>query len=268
MRPVAVVTGATGGIGKEIVGLLIADGYQVHALTRRPEELHTELPGHGDLLVPLSCDLMLPDALQQAADTLVEQGRPIQALIHCAGSIHPEAAGSIRKEHLETQMMINLTAPMLLTSKLVPLMHKGSHIVFVNSMAGILPLRGNSVYTATKFGLRGFARSVSLDLQSRGVRISSIFPGAVDTPMLMKEMEDGGSALNFVSTPIPAHDLAKLIVRTCTGRGGEFFRPRIDGAFSHACLMMPWLLRLTLPILQMVGTQGQRRFLARRSKNI
>jgi len=257
-RPNAVLTGATGGIGQEIVKRLLDAGYHVHALTRRPETITTTFPNTPHLTAT-PCDLTDPASIEAAASSLATTA-PVKLLIHCAGSIHPEAAEAIQPNSLAEQTAINLTAPILLTSRLLPLMTRGSHIIFLNSMAGILPLPGNSIYTATKFGLRGFARSLQLDVAPKGIRVSSLYPGAVDTPMLQKEMEDGGSPLNFVSTPLTPGSIADLVLHTTSRKGRELFRPKIDGLFSHLCLMLPPLFHITHPILKIIGRKGQTRY--------
>lgn len=261
IQPLAVLTGATGGIGRELVRQLVEAGYRIAILSRRAVTVSAEFPAFSSAqLTPIACDLILPADIQRASAEVLSQGQPIQLLIHCAGITHPETAESIRGDSLLAQVGINLTAPMLLTTQLLPGMPRGAHILFVNSMAGALPLPGNSIYSATKFGLRGFARSLALDLAPRGISVSSIFPGAVDTPMLRKEMAENGSELNFTSPPSTVAEIAECLVKLSRGPSRERFWPRLDGLFSQACLVMPWLLRLTLPLLSWFGHRGLSKF--------
>ncbi|WP_194255860.1 hypothetical protein [Gluconobacter cerevisiae] len=78
--------------------------------------------------------------------------------------------------------------------------------------------------------------------------------------MLEQETTDGGSILNFVNKPLSARHVANLIVQTSAGKGREVFLPKLDGVFAHACLIMPWLLRITTPLLEKIGRIGLRRF--------
>lgn len=261
----AVMTGGTGGIGCEIAALLLEQGWDVILLTRQPGKAEEQISRRNGRFEAVFCDLTKPAKLQAVSDEILRRKKPVELLIHCAGKIQPEPTRDITPLSLDEQMAINLTSPILMTSQLLPAMSPSGHIIFVNSIAGVMPLQGSAVYSATKFGLRGFARSLALEFKPGTLRVSSIFLAAVDTQMLQQETQDGGSVLNFVSQPLSARDVARMIVRTSKKSGREIFLPRIDGVFSHACLMMPWLLRLSTPVLEKIGKIGLQRFLKHRA---
>ena len=256
----AVMTGGTGGIGCEIAGILLEQGWDVLLLTRQPRKAEEQISSRNGRFEAVYCDLTKPADLESISVALVERKKSIGLLIHCAGKINPEPTRNITWHSLEGQMAINLTSPILMTSQLLPVLSPVAHIMFVNSIAGVMPLQGSSVYSATKFGLRGFARSLALEFKPGTIKVSSIFLGAVDTPMLEQETRDGGSVLNFVNKPLSARHVANLIIRTSKGKGREVFLPALDGVFAHACLIMPWLLRIATPILEKIGHIGLRRF--------
>lgn len=264
----AVMTGGTGGIGCEIAGLLLEEGWDVLLLTRQPQKAIEQIPRKNGHFEAFPCDLTAPADLETVSSAILKRNQPVGLLIHCAGKIQPEAAKAITQKSLEDQMRINLTSPILLTSQLLPALSPDGHIMFINSIAGAMPLPGSSVYSATKFGLRGFARSLALEFKPKTIRVSSIFLAAVDTRMLEQETQDGGSVLNFVSQPLSARDVAKMVVRTSEGSGSEIFLPGIDGIFAHACLVMPWLLRITTPLLEKIGRSGLQRFLKQKAASI
>ncbi|GEB03634.1 short-chain dehydrogenase [Gluconobacter roseus NBRC 3990] len=261
----AVMTGGTGGIGCEIAALLLEQGWEVILLTRQPERAREQFSGSNGRFEAVFCDLAKPESLQSISAEILRRNKPIGLLIHCAGKIQPELTKDITSFSLDAQMTINLTSPILMTSQLLSALSSNGHIIFVNSIAGVMPLQGSAVYSATKFGLRGFARSLALEFKPGILRISSIFLAAVDTQMLQQETQDGGSVLNFVSQPLSARNVARTIVQISKGAGREVFLPKIDGIFGHACLMMPWLLRLSTPILEKIGKNGLRRFLKRKA---
>lgn len=254
------MTGGTGGIGCEVAEILLEQGWDVLLLTRRPSKAEEQVSSGKGRFEAVFCDLTQPVDLETVSATVLQRKKPIGLLIHCAGKIQPESAGNITRVSLEEQTTINLTSPILMTSQLLPALSPNAHIVFVNSIAGVMPLQGSSVYSATKFGLRGFARSLALEFKPKTIQVSSIFLGAVDTPMLEQETTDGGSILNFVNKPLSARHVANLIVQTSAGKGREVFLPKLDGVFAHACLIMPWLLRITTPLLEKIGRIGLRRF--------
>ncbi|QDH17725.1 SDR family NAD(P)-dependent oxidoreductase [Swingsia samuiensis] len=265
-QPIALLTGASGGIGKELTHFLLKQGYHVVLPLRNLEKAYKIFGKEHKNITYIECDLSQQLDLGKVSRAVHDLGGRVEKVIHCAGCIAPENIDAIQSENVTAQLTINLYAPILLTTELYPFFRKGTHIVFVNSVAGALPLEGSSIYTASKFGLRGFARALQLDVRKKGIGVSSIFLGAVDTPMLEKEMEDGGSILNFVSQPADPYYVAKLIMKLSRTSGKELFLPRIDGFFAHACLLMPWLLRLSSPILMYFGKRGLLQFQKKRAK--
>ncbi|MBF0861329.1 SDR family NAD(P)-dependent oxidoreductase [Gluconobacter kanchanaburiensis] len=265
-RKLAIITGGTGGIGREIVDLLLEDGWDIFLLTRNTQREKAENKIINNKVENFYCDLNDFSSIEKVCNEIIARGRQIEILIHCAGQIDPQRSTDISSSALSAQLNINLSAPILLTSRLAKVIAVNGHIIFVNSIAGVMPLAGSAVYSATKFGLRGFARSLALEFRPRTLRISSVFLGAVDTEMLQRETLDGGSLLNYVSQPLSARVVARKIVQVSQGAGKEIFLPWIDGIFAHACLIIPGLLRLSMPILEKVGQFGLKRFNKRRNR--
>ncbi len=263
-RKLVVLTGASGGIGALIAQDLASRGYRLIALCRSTPPLDPALCLH------IPCNLASPDSLAQACARIREKTDRIFAVIHCAGTITPSPMSEATGAAIDAQIALNLAAPILLTRHLLPLMgHQASsarmaggetgRIVFVNSMAAVMPLAGSAVYAATKAGLRSFALSLAQELRFSGIRVGSVFPGAVQTDMLAREMAEGGSILNYVSTPLAPEKVAKAVVSQIERSTGERFLPAMDGVFGKLCMLMPPLLHLTLPLLGFLGRRGYRR---------
>ncbi len=253
-RPLALVTGAAGGIGVPLVSRLVAAGYHVLALSRSGGE---EQP----FVTPIPCDLTKPEQIEQVVAQIAALSRPVQVLVHSAGVIVPQRMGGGDTAAVSCQLAVNLEAPILLTMKLLPHIPSGGHVVFINSMAALVPLEGSSIYTASKFGLRGFALSLAQDVRKRGIHVSSVFPGAVDTPMLKREIDNGGSPLNFVTAPATADGIAAIVMGLLRRPRAEVFCPSSDGILAQLMLMMPRVWRLILPILLKKGRKGLRKYL-------
>lgn len=254
--PLAVVTGGSGGIGQRILSGLNRLGYDTVTLSRSAPVQSAESPV---LFRHIPCDLSDPASVEQAAAGLCAEKRPVDLLIHCAGIISPGPVESASSESIVRQITINLTAPVLLTARLLPLIPAGGHIIFINSLAAVMPLADSAVYVAGKAALRSFALSLSLELKARNVAVSSIFPGAVDTAMLREEMAHGGSVLNFVSAPATPEAIADTVMKAVRHPGKERFTPVLDGYFGRLCMMFPGLLRLALPVLTWFGNRGSER---------
>ncbi|HEV7483825.1 MAG TPA: SDR family NAD(P)-dependent oxidoreductase, partial [Solirubrobacterales bacterium] len=152
----ALLTGATGGLGRAIATALAGRGATVVLSGRSLEALEAmaaELPGSGHRA--LSSDLAQPGA----AEKLAAEAGPIDALVANAGLPGTGRLPDFSAEELTGALRVNLEAPMLLARALEPgMLERGSgHMVFVASLSGKSATPLSSVYNATKFGLRGFA---------------------------------------------------------------------------------------------------------------
>jgi short-subunit dehydrogenase len=172
----ALVTGASGGLGAAIARALAARGARVLLTGRREDALAAlaaELPGAewsvADLADPAAAEALATRA--GALDVLVAN-----AALPASGPVweHTDA-------QVERAVHVNLLAPMLLARRLAPAMvaRGRGHLVFVSSLAGRAAPAGSAVYSATKYGLRGFALALRQDLHGSGVGVSLVTPGFV-----------------------------------------------------------------------------------------
>ncbi len=174
----ALLTGATGGLGRAIAEALAAQGATVVLSARKAEALDSlaaELPGIGHKTVV--ADLADPPA----AEKLAAQAGQIDILVANAGLPGAGWLADFTPEHVKRALRVNLEAPMLLAQALFPAMvERGSgHLVFVSSLAGKAASPRSSIYNATKFGLRGFALGLRSDLGPKGVGVSLVSPGFI-----------------------------------------------------------------------------------------
>jgi short-subunit dehydrogenase len=175
----ALVTGATGGIGKAIARALSARGARVIASGRRSEvldELVAELGG-DHAAHKLVADLADGDSARRM---LAEAGR-VDILVANAALPASGRLDDYTADDAQRQIDVNLSVPIALAHGLVPSMvERGEgHLVFISSMAGKVGAGGSSLYSATKFGLRGFATSLHDELLDDGVGVTTIFPGFI-----------------------------------------------------------------------------------------
>ncbi|HET8756149.1 MAG TPA: SDR family NAD(P)-dependent oxidoreductase [Solirubrobacteraceae bacterium] len=202
----ALVTGASGGLGQAIVRALAGRGAQVVLSARRVDVLEALAAETGGRAV--ACDLTDRAAVSQ----LVEDAGPVDVLIANAGLPASGPLKSFTVEELDRALDVNLRAPMILARLIGEAMVErgGGHIVFVSSLSGKAATVGSSVYSATKFGLRGFAMGLREDLRPRGVGVSTVFPGFIrDAGMF----HDAGTKLPpYVGTKRP-EDVGAAVVR-------------------------------------------------------
>ncbi len=170
------LTGACGGLGRALAAALQQAGTQLVLSARQSEPLHqlaASLPGS----LPIVADL----SLAQDIDALIEQAGEIDILIANAGQAGTGELGDWSTAAIDSCLAVNLRAPILLAQKLLPGMRARGrgHLLFINSVAGKMASPLASLYSASKYGLRGFADSLRLDLQGSGVDVTSIFPGPI-----------------------------------------------------------------------------------------
>jgi short-subunit dehydrogenase len=215
----ALVTGASGGLGQAIARALVRRGADVVVTGRRVEVLEplaAELRGRA---VP--CDLSGGDSVAR----LVEEAGPVDVLVATAGLPGSGAIDSFTVEEIDRALDVNLRAPMILARRMCAGMAErgGGHIVFISSLNGKVGTARTSVYSATKFGLRGFAQGLREDLRPRGVGVSTVLPGFIRDAGLFHD--SGGKVPAYVGTKTPGdvadavisaieHDRAEVVVAT------------------------------------------------------
>jgi short-subunit dehydrogenase len=174
----ALLTGATGGLGRAIAAALAGRGAKLSLSGRRREALEklaAQLPGDGHSVLPI--DL----AEAGAAERLAADAGAVDVLVANAGLPGTGRLTDFTADQVTRALRVNLEAPMLLARALEPAMlERGSgHMVFVASLSGKSATPLSSVYNATKFGLRGFALGLRADLDPSGIGVSIVSPGTI-----------------------------------------------------------------------------------------
>jgi len=169
------LTGATGGLGQAIARAVAARGGQLILTGRRVdalEALASEL-GARALAVDLS------DRVQ--VDRLIDDAGAVDLLIANAALPGSGRIETFSVEELDRALEVNLRAPIVLAHALLPAMlaRRNGHLLFMSSLSGKSATTGSAVYSATKFGLRGFAAGLRADLHASGVGVSTVFPGFI-----------------------------------------------------------------------------------------
>jgi short-subunit dehydrogenase len=174
----ALLTGATGGLGRAIATALADRGASLILSARKAEALEqmaAELPGSEHRIVP--ADLAEPGAAEQLAAAVDD----VDVLVANAGLPATGRLPEFSSEEMVCALRVNLEAPMLLARALEPgMVERGvGHMVFISSLSGKSATPLSSVYNATKFGLRGFALGLRADLDPVGIGVSLVSPGTI-----------------------------------------------------------------------------------------
>jgi NAD(P)-dependent dehydrogenase (short-subunit alcohol dehydrogenase family) len=183
---VALVTGASSGIGAEIARALGAAGAQV-ALVGRSRERLAEAVGAVEATGATAAGIVADVCADPAPDEIVAEtidrfGR-LDVLVHSAGIYVQASLADTSDEIFDSQWMTNTRAPFRLTRAALPHLGSGSSIVFISSMSGHVGSPNDSAYCASKGAIELIVRALATELAPRGIRVNAVAPGNVRTPM-------------------------------------------------------------------------------------
>lgn len=181
-----IVTGASKGIGRGIATFLAMDGFQVVLLARSNdllEDLRESIEDQGGDCFSVACDLRDSDATEYAISAAAEHFGGVDALINNAGLVIRKSALDISLEEWRAMMDTNVNGLFYATRAVLPHMKRQGrgHIINVSSISGRMPLPGGSGYAATKFAVTGFSQSLFQEVRDFGIKVTTIYPGSVDS---------------------------------------------------------------------------------------
>ncbi|AIE84528.1 SDR family NAD(P)-dependent oxidoreductase [Fimbriimonas ginsengisoli] len=181
---IAVVTGGTTGIGLATARRFADEGARVYITGRRKPELDAAVQEIGKGAVGVQGDVSnLADLDRLYAKIEQEVGR-IDVLFANAGGAKFAPLGAITEEHYDQTFDINVKGLLFSVQKALPLFKEGGSIILNASIVSIKGLEALSVYSATKAAVRSFARSWTVDLKGRNIRVNVVSPGPIDTPAI------------------------------------------------------------------------------------
>jgi NADP-dependent 3-hydroxy acid dehydrogenase YdfG len=209
----AVITGASSGIGAAIARALGARGVTVCLLGRRRQALEEVAQSVCGRTLVFSLDLSVPKQIETFASDLARHEQP-NILVHGAGVIALGATESASLADLDLQLKVNLIAPYLLTQSLLSMLKsRRGQIVFINSSAGLNAPAGSGQYAATKHALKALADSLRQEINPDGVRVLDVFVGRTATPMQATVHALEGR--NYLpDTLIQPEDVASVVTHT------------------------------------------------------
>lgn len=211
---VAVVTGATRGIGFSIAHALLAVGSRVFICGRDSSTLKSALEGlgrHGasDRVGGVTADVRRYEDCRKVMLGAAERFGGLDILVNNAGIGIFRPLDQLSPEEWDATIETNLSGVFYCCREAIPLMRKrgGGYIFNISSLAGINPFAGGSAYNASKFGLNGFSEAMMQDVRYEGIRVSYIMPGSVDT-----DFAGSPGSKTRESWKLTGEDIAKAVI--------------------------------------------------------
>lgn len=216
---VALITGASAGIGRESARVLAAEGAQIVVTARREErlkELVAEINSTGGKAIYVAGDAAKEETAKQTIQTAIDNFGRIDILLNNAGmGIYKDLADTTLEDY-DQMMNTNMRSGFLFTRYTVPHMIKQGEgiILMLSSMAGIYGFPGEAVYCSTKFAQVGFAQALDKELRPKGIKVGVICPGGVKTEFALGTGRTEEAVAK--SGMLDASDVAGAVLLACT----------------------------------------------------
>lgn len=201
-KKIAIVTGATGGLGYSFIKELMKEELdEIWALGRneaRLEELKAEF---GDKIVTFKKDFSHSREILSMAEVLDGCKPVVKFLINNAGIAQMKPSRTLTDEEVENTVNLNCKAPVLFTNVCLPYAERGTRILNVCSAAAFQPVPYLNLYAATKSFDRSYSRAMNFELKKTGITVTAVCPGWIDTPFLTKVINGKKVAFGGITTP-------------------------------------------------------------------
>jgi len=241
---IALVTGGNSGIGLATAKQFVNEGAYVFITGRRQQELDAAVKEIGKNVTAVKGDVAKLDDLDRLFAQIKREKGKLDIVFANAGFAVYAPLGTITEEHFDTHFNVNVRGVLFTVQKALPLMPDGGSVILNASIVASKGFPTNSVYSATKAALRSFARTWTMDLKDRHIRVNAVSPGPIETPglkNLLASSEVGEQRANALSSGVPLgrlgkpDEIAKAVVFLASDdssyvTGAELF---VDGGFAQ-----------------------------------
>jgi NAD(P)-dependent dehydrogenase (short-subunit alcohol dehydrogenase family) len=180
---IAVITGGNSGIGLATAKRFVSEGANVFIFGRRQNEIDAGVSEIGKNVIGIQGDVSNLADLDRLFDVVKDQKGHLDILFANAGIAQFAPLGEISEEHFDKIFRINVKGLLFTVQKALPILEDGGSIILNASIGTSKGVGGSSVYSATKAAVRSFARTWTVDLKDRKIRVNAISPGPIDTPI-------------------------------------------------------------------------------------
>ncbi|MFJ2194051.1 SDR family NAD(P)-dependent oxidoreductase [Kitasatospora sp. NPDC087861] len=201
---VALVTGGSSGIGLAIARRFVEEGAYVFITGRRQPELDRAKDGIGRNVTAVRGDVTVPADLGRLFRTIEKEKGKIDVVVANSGLVAPQEFGQITEEGFDRTFDLNARGTLFTAQEALPLMKDGGSIILVGSIAAYTGFKGYTTYSATKAAVRSYARTWTKELGNRGIRVNTLSPGPIDTPIMdsQADSKEGADAIRAAFTSL------------------------------------------------------------------
>ena len=233
---IALVTGGGSGIGLAVARAFLHEGARVAITGRTAEKLHqaAQVLQAGDRLLPCAADVADPQQVERMVEQVTARLGPVDIVVNNAGlNLKERTFRELTAETWQLLLKANLDGAFYVTKALLPSMleRRDGVVIYISSIAGkrASPL-GGTAYSASKFGMSALGLCLAAEEKDSGIRVSVIYPGEVDTPILesrpspvttehrqqILQADDVAAAVVFVATLPPRASVPELVIKPTT----------------------------------------------------
>lgn len=194
---IAVITGGNSGIGLATAKRFVTEGAYVFITGRRQKQLDLAVSEIGKNVIGIQSDVSNLADIDKIYNTVKDQKNHIDIIFANAGIAQFAPLEKISEEHFDKIFSINVKGLLFTVQKLLPIFQEGGSIILNASIGSSKGVEESSVYSATKAAVRSFARTWTVDLRHRKIRVNAISPGPIDTPIFSNLMQNEEQSEQF-----------------------------------------------------------------------
>ena len=197
---IAVVTGGSSGIGLATAQRFVQEGAHVYITGRRQAELDKAVALIGGNVTAVQGDVSSMDDLDRLFALVKRQKGRLDVLVANSGVVEQVRLEDITPAHYDQTYDINARGSLFTVQKALPLFSNGGSIILIGSIASYMGFPNHSTYSATKAAVRAYARTWTAEFKDRGIRVNTLSPGPVDTPIIdgQADTKEGADKLRFL----------------------------------------------------------------------
>ena len=253
------VAGASGGIGRTVVSSFSDPGSNVIAVYNKT---HPDFQADSNISL-IKADLTKADEWDRVLHFTSQKYGKLDVLINCTGVLIPGDFINQTEEQITEMININLSSVLIGAQKALKLMRrqKSGHIINIGSIGGIIPMPYSTVYSATKFALRGFTHSLKQELKGSKISVSLVSPGPVNTKMLKEEADYYKTSIAFLNKALKPGQVTDSILKIINKPKTETIIPSTLSFPSRAVFLFPVLFSKVYVVFEKIGIWRKRSYI-------